>query len=245
MINSMPAHNGHPRIVAIETSGRQGSVAVAIGDDLLGMTRFAADLQHAAELLPAIHRLCETANWRPNEIDEVYVSAGPGSFTGCRIGVTVARTLAQAVGVRLICVPTVEALARNALENDPAPPHLAVLLDAQRRQAYVALFDLDGADYVQRGEILVGDPKTLLPEARKPAAVLGEGIAFHRADVEASGMAILPEMMWAARADNVLRVGRRLAELGQYVPANRLVPIYIRQPEAEVRWQERHQHASS
>jgi len=230
--------------VAIETSGRQGSVAVAVGDDLLGMTRFATDLRHAAELLPAIHRLCETANWRPSDIDEIHVSAGPGSFTGCRIGVTVARTLAHAVGVRLVRVPTVEALARNALDNDPAPPHLAVVLDAQRRQAYVASFDLDGADYVQRGEILVGDPKTLLLETPKPAAVLGEGVAFHRADVEASGLAILSETTWAARADNVLHVGRRLADQGEYVPANHLVPIYIRPPEAEERWQERHQHAS-
>ncbi len=236
----MPGRDIRPRIVAIETTGRQGSVAVAADDELLGMTRFAADLQHAAELLPAIDRLCDTVDWRPDQIDEIYVSAGPGSFTGCRIGVTVARALAQAVSVRLVRVPTVDVLACNALEHEPPPRHLVVLLDAQRRQVYTAVFHLTGDDYVREGDVEAGDPEALLSKVPRPCATLGEGIAHHREAVEAADVEILPESAWTARADKVVRVGRRLARQGAYVQANELIPIYVRMPEAEERWQQRH-----
>jgi len=234
-----------PRIVAIETSGRQGSVAVAAGDDVLGMTRFASDHQHAAALLPSIGRLCETVGWRPGQIDEVYVSAGPGSFTGCRIGVALARALAQAVGVRLVRVPTVDVLARNALDHAVPPRHLAVLLDAQRRQAYMARFHLVGDAYCREDEVRMGDPKSLVAGLPGPCAVLGEGVAYHRHVVEAAGLEILPESLWPARAENVLRVGRSLARRGAYVAINQLLPIYVRIPEAEERWRERHSRETS
>lgn len=228
------------RIVAIETSGRQGSVLVAVDGDVLGATQFAADLQHASQLLPAIDRLCETVTWRPGDIDEVYVSAGPGSFTGCRIGVTVARALAQAVGVRLVRVPTTAALARNALRHDPRPRDLVVLLDAQRRQVYATHFRLDGDEYGPQGELRLGDPKDLLSELPRPCAALGEGIAYHRRAVEGAGLSILPEPYWPARAEDVLHVGLGLARQGVYTPANEIVPIYVRLPEAEERWRQRH-----
>ncbi len=236
----MDGSDDQPRIVAIETSGRQGSVAVAAGDDVLGMTRFASDHQHAVALLPSIGRLCETVGWRPGQIDEVYVSAGPGSFTGCRIGVALARALAQAVGVRLVRVPTVDVLARNALDRPAPPKHLAVLLDAQRHQAYMARFDLAKDAYRREDEVRMGDVKSLVARLPRPCAALGEGIAYHRQAIEAAGLEILPESLWPARAENVLRVGRWLAGRGAYVAINQLLPIYVRIPEAEERWRERH-----
>ncbi len=239
-IEPMSKRERQRRVVAIETSGRQGSVLVAVDGGVLGSTQFEADLQHASQLLPAIDRLCETVAWRPGQIDEVYVSAGPGSFTGCRIGVTVARALAQAVGVRLVRVPTMAALARNALRHDPRPGDLVVLLDAQRRQVYATHFRLDGDEYVQQGELRWGDPEDLLPELPYSCAALGEGIAYHRRTVEHAGLSILPEPYWPAHAEEVLHVGLALARLGVYTPANEIVPIYVRLPEAEERWRQRH-----
>ncbi|MBN1342825.1 MAG: tRNA (adenosine(37)-N6)-threonylcarbamoyltransferase complex dimerization subunit type 1 TsaB [Phycisphaerae bacterium] len=234
-----------PRIVAIETTGRQGSVAVALGDEMLEMIKFSADLRHAAELLPTVRRLCEHVGWRAVDIEEVYVSAGPGSFTGCRIGVTVARTLALAVGVRLVSVPTVDAIARNALALDEIPEHLAVVLDAQRRQIYAAICRRQGDGYRRDGHIRTGSPSSVLSDVPRPCAALGEGIAYHRKAIEDLSLDVLPETIWAAQADQVLQIGRGLAKLGRFTDPTQLEPIYIRLPEAEERWRQRHGRAKA
>jgi tRNA threonylcarbamoyl adenosine modification protein YeaZ len=136
--------NGDKRILAIETTGRAGSVCVASGETVLGREELASDARHASGLHTAVDRLVRGQGWRPDALDEVYVSAGPGSFTGARIGITVARTLAWATGARIVRVPTVDALAHNALEAVPPPEYVAVVLDAKRSQIFTALFALVG-----------------------------------------------------------------------------------------------------
>src|SRR3954469_19664546 len=124
-----------PRALAIETSGRTGSVAVAQDGVVLAEETFPHGLKHAAGLVPMIDRLCRAAGWGPGDVEEIYVSAGPGSFTGLRVGVTVAKTLAFATGAKLIAVPTVEVLARNA----PAEAtDVVIVLDAKRDQIFTA-----------------------------------------------------------------------------------------------------------
>src|SRR5438874_13743504 len=114
--------NSDPRIIAIETSGRTGSVAIAHGPGLLAVRELPATMRHAAELMPAIRELVRAQGWQPAEIDHVYVSLGPGSFTGLRIAVAMARALAQAVGCRLVGVPSLDVIAENA------PPEFPVVV---------------------------------------------------------------------------------------------------------------------
>src|ERR1700742_766157 len=90
-----------PRAIAIETSGRIGSVALVDGDTVLPEAQFQHGLKHAAEIVPTIDRLCCARGWQPKDVEHLYVSVGPGSFTGLRIGVTLAKTLALATGVKL------------------------------------------------------------------------------------------------------------------------------------------------
>src|SRR5512146_512531 len=103
-----------PRVLAIETSGRVGSIALAQGGSILAEAEFEHGLKHAAEIIPMIDRLCRERQWTPRDIEHAYVSAGPGSFTGLRIGITLAKTLAFATGAKLVAVPTVRVLAENA-----------------------------------------------------------------------------------------------------------------------------------
>ncbi|HEY3243629.1 MAG TPA: tRNA (adenosine(37)-N6)-threonylcarbamoyltransferase complex dimerization subunit type 1 TsaB, partial [Phycisphaerae bacterium] len=84
--------------LAIETSGRIGSLALAHGDRLIDVRTFSTALRHAVELMPTLDALCRQHRVAPEQVGEVYVSGGPGSFTGLRIGITVARTLAWAGG---------------------------------------------------------------------------------------------------------------------------------------------------
>src|SRR5450432_1202194 len=101
-----------PRGLAIETSGKIGSIAAVIDGRVAHEEEFPHGLQHAAQIISIIDRLCRGQNWSPGDVEELYVSAGPGSFTGLRIAITVAKTLAFATGVKIIAVPTVQVLSR-------------------------------------------------------------------------------------------------------------------------------------
>ncbi len=100
-------------ILAVETSGIIGSVALAHGPQLLGQQYFTARLRHASELLPTIDHLCRQYNITPRDINHVYISAGPGSFTGIRIAVTFAKVMAFAWPIKIVAVPSLESLALN------------------------------------------------------------------------------------------------------------------------------------
>lgn len=228
------------RILALETSGRTGSVAVGTGDGVLATATLSATMKHAAELIPTVQRLLKRSGWATDELTEVFVSIGPGSFTGLRIAVTVARTLAWSTGARVVAVPTLDALAANALDLQPPPDHLAVVLDAKRSQVYTAAFELTGDAYIRTAEPVLADPSAFLAACPRPLAVLGEGIPYHREAIDAGGVRVLDQALWSGRGDNVLRVGLPLARDGEYTPAGDLVPLYIRRPEAEEKWKQLH-----
>jgi tRNA threonylcarbamoyladenosine biosynthesis protein TsaB len=220
------------RVLAIETSGREGSVALGLRRETVATASFRSDRGHGAELVPTIAALFESAGWPAVSLDACFVSVGPGSFTGLRIGITLARTLAWSVGVRLVSVPTMEVIASNALELLDAPEHIAVVLDAKRGNVYGGLLRrVDGA-YACIESPHETDVASWLRDAPRPLAAAGDGVTVHRQTLERVGATILPVALWTPRADAVLRLGWRLADAGRFVEATTLVPVYIRLPSA-------------
>lgn len=233
-----------PRILAIETSGRCGSIALGLGDKLVADAPFATDAEHARDLLPTADALCrklggeffDEARQIPL-LDHCYVSIGPGSFTGLRVAVTFVRHLALAMGVKIVAVPTLDAIAQNAQSLSAPPEKLAVVLDAKRNQVFGALFELRAGRYERlQGPQLVS-PAELL--AGGNWSVLGEGVPYHRDAIEAAGAAVVDENLWRPRAAMVHRLGWRLAQAGKFTAAHELVPLYVRRPEAEELWEQR------
>ena len=252
--------------LAVETSGRIGSVALGRNGDVLETSAFSTARRHAVELLPTVRALCRKHDVQPGQVEEVYVSGGPGSFTGLRIGITFAKTIALGGRTRVVRVPTLEVIAQNALLLDVPPANLAVLLDAKRGRVYAAGFELVSTlptskemGHPARTRETTGRPvgwagpsyrRTIAPAEIDPADFLtrmpsgsgavGEGVAYHREAVERSGLAILPETHNQARAEMVYRLGRRQAAVGRYDDPLKLTPIYIRRPEAEEIYERRH-----
>src|SRR3954463_5706471 len=135
------------RGIAIETSGRIGSIATVLDGAVLAEEQFAHGLQHAAQILPIIDRLCRGQQWSARDVEQLYVSVGPGSFTGLRIAVTLAKTMALATGVKLVAVPSVAVLAANAPDE---ARHLIIVLDAKRGQIFTARFERTGSgDWIE------------------------------------------------------------------------------------------------
>ena len=226
-------------IVALETSGGIGSVAVARGDDVLAVQQFTADQRHAVELLPTVQRLCHDAGFAPGQLDEVYVSTGPGSFTGLRIGITVARTIAWSAGVLVVAVPTLNVIAQNALDHDPPPDALGVVLDAKRGRIFAAAMVKHGDAYRRVDKPREWEPDAFIRSLPAGSALMGEGVAYHQKALQATGLPVLPASLNRPRAETVHRIGHRLALAGQYDDPRTLVPVYIRRPEAEEVWDRR------
>ena len=225
--------------VAVETSGRLGSVAVARGDTILAASSFNTRQNHGVELMPTVDRLCAQAKVTPHDIGLVFVSGGPGSFTGLRIGVTFAKALALATGVRVVRVPTLDIVAQNALHATPRPPKVTVMLDAKRKNVFAATFALEGDLYRPLDEPAERAPADYLT-TQAPVAVLGEGVSFHESAIRSTpSVTILPDELNEARAEVVHRLGLRMAREGQFIPQNELIPIYVRRPEAEEKWEAR------
>ena len=231
---------GDRRILVLETSSRQGSAALAAESGIVASAQLPGMMRHAGELLPAVEAMLRQHGWPADSITDVFLSIGPGSFTGLRVGVTIARTLAWSVGAQIVAVPTVDSLALNAFQADPVPRHLAVILDAKQSRVFAAAFELSQGACRKVIDAHMAEPGEVLGRCPRPLAVLGEGVPHHRQAVESSGATVLPEALWWPRADHLYAVGRQMAEAGQYTPAGDLLPLYIRRPEAEEKWEKLH-----
>ena len=154
-----------PLILAVETSGRAGSAAIAIGEQILAEAAFSGPMRHSAEIFPTVSALLKDLGRKPKEIEHIYIAIGPGSFTGLRIAVTIAKTLNLANNAKIVPVDTLDVIAANvttenilptssheppasSIEHRVSPQdayrrsieHIAVILDAKRSQFFIALY---------------------------------------------------------------------------------------------------------
>jgi tRNA threonylcarbamoyl adenosine modification protein YeaZ len=138
-------------ILAVETSSRIGSAALARGPTLLEEMRFSAPMQHSGELFPVLNDLLQGHGYVPANVDQIHLATGPGSFTGLRIAVTMAKAMHLAKAVRIVTVDSLDVVAAN-LSDTPAEPieangeeatipdRIASLFDAKRGQFYAGLY---------------------------------------------------------------------------------------------------------
>jgi len=227
-------------ILTIETSSRTGSTVLATEDGIVASAQLIGQMRHAGELMPNVNTLLKQQGWQADSLTDVFISIGPGSFTGLRIAVTVARTLAWSIGAKIVAVPTVGVLARNALDTKPRPANLAVILDAKRDQIYAAAFKLNDGSYEKIIDAHLAEPKHFLERCPKPLAVLGEGIAYHQQAIDEAQVTVLDQKLWPPRAEHVYHVGMQMARAGQFTNGGELLPLYIRRPEAEEKWEKLH-----
>ena len=126
-------------VLGIETSDRPGSAALCRDGDCLAEVPLELDgLRHAQALPPVVATLLADHHVTPGSLDIIAVSRGPGSFTGLRVGIAFAKTLAWAVGCKLVAVDTFEAIATEASIDGNT---LWVASDAHREQLYVRHFN--------------------------------------------------------------------------------------------------------
>jgi tRNA threonylcarbamoyladenosine biosynthesis protein TsaB len=229
-----------PRALAVETSGRVGSVALVDNGRVVAVDAFPHGLQHAAHIITRIQALCDQVSWKPTDFQEIYVSIGPGSFTGLRIGVTLAKTLAFAIGAKVVAVPAARGLAESA---PPEATELLIVLDAKRDQIFTARFKRRSSSepWQEVEPPHLDDLASALSRAARPVWLLGDGIPQHRKFIPADDQIHeTPEEGWRPRAEVIAELGFAAARQGIFVEPEQLVPLYIRKPEAEEVWEKKH-----
>jgi tRNA threonylcarbamoyladenosine biosynthesis protein TsaB len=132
-------------ILCIETSGKNCSVAISKDGAPIGVKEFSSEnYTHAEALHPFIEDVCKQASVVLGELEAIAVSKGPGSYTGLRIGVSSAKGLCFALGIPLIAVDTLQALALKTSQQHPGFSVYQPMLDARRMEVYTARFSSSG-----------------------------------------------------------------------------------------------------
>ncbi len=229
-----------PVSIAIETSCRLGGAALGAGEAMVDAVGFDAASRHAGQLVCQLDEMLARRQLRPADVDEVYVSVGPGSFTGTRVAVTVARMLAQTVqGLSVVAVPTTHAVAEGA--RGLAWQRLGVILDAREGLIYASTFVRRGEQIAADGPEGVMTPDEYLAAAGGDLSLIGEGLAYHSvADDLVLEPQALGEPPHLPQAEGLWRVGRRMAREGLLTEYHRLEPIYCRKPAAVRVWESKH-----
>jgi tRNA threonylcarbamoyladenosine biosynthesis protein TsaB len=218
-------------VCAIETSSRFGEVALREPGGTCHQLTFANELSHGRDLFPALRDLLSLVGRRPSDIKLLAVDCGPGSYTGLRIGVTAAKTLAFSLGTPVVPVNSLDVLARNAV--DQGVRNVAPIIDAKMGQVYGAAFALDPPRRLLPD--FVGPVEELLPLLPPDAVVFGDGVARYRAAL--SGFQAGPEPWGQPRAAAVAELGSQAFLAGGGVDAHALAPLYLRLSTAEQKLQ--------
>lgn len=230
------------KILAIDSSGLVASVAIVEDDNLLGEYTMNYKKTHSQTLLPMLDEVARMMELDMKTIDAIAVSAGPGSFTGLRIGSATAKGLALALGKEIVSVPTVDAMAYNLWGCDK---QICPLMDARRQQAYTGRYTFDG------GKFITIEPQTVLSieeiinqvnESGRETVFLGDGVDVFKEYIEQNITVpyyFAPANNNKQRAASVAVLGAALYEEGKAQPAELHKPEYLRLSQAERERQER------
>ncbi|HEW78579.1 MAG TPA: tRNA (adenosine(37)-N6)-threonylcarbamoyltransferase complex dimerization subunit type 1 TsaB [Phycisphaerales bacterium] len=232
-----------PLILAVETSGRIGSVAIAFGGQLLAEATFTGPMRHSAEIFPAVCGLLDRFSRKSEEIGHIYISVGPGSFTGLRIAVTLAKTMHLANAAKIVAVDTLDIIAANAVNlttqnHEPqttSHEKIATILDAKRGQFFIAVYQRNTSHRVWQKVLpdslmTASDFLEQFAAADQPIWLLGEGLVYYKDKFKADGIFFLDEKYWRPRAEKVHLLGWQMALEGRFADALTLQPTYLRQP---------------
>ncbi|MGB8227060.1 MAG: tRNA (adenosine(37)-N6)-threonylcarbamoyltransferase complex dimerization subunit type 1 TsaB [Sedimentisphaerales bacterium] len=224
--------------LALETSGRLGSVAIGYDGKLSDEKTFSAPLRHSAELFNTIIELLEKSGKSANQTNQVFISIGPGSFTGIRISVTVAKMMALAAQSKIVAVSTTDAMALNI--DDGSIKKIAAIIDAKRDQFFIAVFERKNNSWEKiLPDCLMTAEQFKVKFDNEPIWLLGEGLLYYAKKFQTDNIKILDKEYWSPRAANVLRIGSQMAAEEKFSDPVSLVPFYLRRPEAEENWEKK------
>lgn len=224
------------KILALDSSGLVASVAVVEDDNLLAEYTVNYKKTHSQTLLPMLDEIAKMIELDLETIDAIAVSAGPGSFTGLRIGSATAKGLGLALKKPLIAVPTVDALAYNLYDANGI---ICPMMDARRKQVYTGLYRFSNHKLETISEQKAISVEELIEELnvqKEPVTFLGDGVSVYQ-EILKEKMEVpytfAPVHMNKQRAGAVAVLAQRYYKEGNIQKAAQHQPEYLRVSQAE------------
>lgn len=224
------------KILALDSSGIVASVAIVEDNTLLAGYTVNYKKTHSQTLLPMLDEVAKMTELDLSTIDAIAVAAGPGSFTGLRIGSATAKGLALALKKPLVAVPTVEALAYNLYDTNGL---ICPIMDARRNQVYTGIYRFENHKLVTLEDqmaVSITDLLDKLNERGEPVTFLGDGVPVFEKTIEENlkvPHTFAPAHVNKQRAAAVAALGEIYYREGKLQSAAEHTPEYLRVSQAE------------
>ena len=220
------------KLLAFDTSNQALSLAILEDEHLLAQTTLNIKKNHSITLMPAIDFLMKSLDMKPTDLDRIAVAQGPGSYTGLRIAVATAKTLAHTLKIELVGVSSLQALVPEQAEGLVIP-----VMDARRNNVY--------AGFYQSGQAVRPEAHLPLAEVLEMAGAANQSVTFvgETATFAEQIKDALPQAAIQSTLPDAAAIGR----LGLDLPAQSIhdfVPNYLKRVEAEENWLKTHQESS-
>ena len=225
-------------ILALDSTAQVGSVALCQDETLIAEYTINTGNTHSETLLPMVESVLKIAGYTVDDVELFVCTAGPGSFTGVRIGASTIKGMAFGKGKPCVGVSTLEALALNGVALDGI---LCPSMNARRQQVYNALFDGNGASLSRLCEdralaITELGEELMQKYPESPVYLMGDGAKLvydALRDTMGARLILLPERLIHQSGYNTAMAGLRLYREGVTASDAELSPVYLRPSQAE------------
>ena len=220
------------KIAAFDTSSKALTLAILEDETLLAQMTLNIKKNHSITLMQAIDFLTNSLDMKPTDLDRIVVAQGPGSYTGLRIAVATAKTLAHTLKIELVGVSSLLALVPEQAEGLVIP-----IMDARRNNVYAGFYQ-SGQAVRPEAHLSLAEVLEMAGAANQSVTFVGETTAFTE-QIEAA----LPQAAIQPTLPDAAAIGR----LGLDLPAQSIhdfIPNYLKRVEAEENWLKTHQESS-
>ncbi|PTH81886.1 tRNA (adenosine(37)-N6)-threonylcarbamoyltransferase complex dimerization subunit type 1 TsaB [Aeromonas veronii] len=217
------------KILAVDTATEACSAALLVGDKLFSRWE-EAPRDHTRKILPMVQAVLEDAGISLSDLDAIAFGRGPGSFTGVRIGISVAQGLAFGAGVPLIGISTLAAMAQGAYRLDGAQQVLTAI-DARMNEVYFGRYELIDGRMQLVGDEVVSDPAALVDVRGKlagPVTCVGTGFETYGETLSGLADELAVSQVRFPAAEDMLPLARAAWLAGEAVPVEQATPVYLR-----------------
>ena len=216
------------KVLAFDTSSKALSLAILEDKQVLAETTINIKKNHSITLMPAIDFLMASLDWTPKDLDRIVVAQGPGSYTGLRIAVATAKTLAHTLKIELVGVSSLLALVPEQVEGLVIP-----VMDARRNNVYAGFYQSGQAVWPE-AHLPLAEVLEIAGAANQSVTFVGETAAFTE-QIEVA----LPQATLQPTLPNAAAVGRLGLDLTSQ-SIHDFVPNYLKRVEAEENWLKNH-----
>ena len=230
------------KILAIEASGAVASVAVTEDNVLRAEFTLNYKMTHSQTLMPLIAEIKKYLELDMNTIDYIACSAGPGSFTGLRIGAATAKGIALGIQRPIVPVSALKGLAYNIYMADAV---ICPIMDARRRQVYTAFYKWEnGRLEAWKNDCIdmIDDVIDAAKQLELPFIFVGDAVLLYKEALSSyDNFIIAPSSCNMQRAASIAALGEVLVKEGKYTDSGEFVPVYLRKSQAERELEEKMQ----